>query len=126
MPSAARQFCDDCLPDERRQIVKGFLRPVSSRLRACEPRVATRWAMRERGERSGRPMRGDAARKSSGIDAREPDPEVFARESIAATAGRVADEDEGGDGAVSDDVCEDTCGHVPHPRHWDNLRRVCV
>jgi hypothetical protein len=115
LPNGERQFCDDCLPVERQQLemnVAGAGVAALAKMRAegREPWDSADMAQARRGQRA-EATRGNRM----GSDARQAGPGDVQAGDTAAAYGRVAVEDEGGDGAIRDDVRADTSGVCAAP-----------
>ena len=124
LPSPDRQFCDDCLPDERRQLEMSF----------SAAGVAALVKMRA----EGRDLMdsADARRKLGEANARrrreeiewdrthdEPAAEVFTREILPLLQTVSLLKMKAATGLSVTMCARVRRGYVPHPRHWDGLQR---
>jgi hypothetical protein len=125
LPRTARQFCDDCLPDERRQFVKGF--SSAGQMALANLRAEGRDPM---GGEGGRRKIGEAnaRRRREEIEwdrmHEKPDPEVFTREVLPLLQGVSLTKMKAATGLSVTMCAQIKRGQVPHPRHWDGLRQL--
>ena len=123
LPNRQRRFCDDCLPDEQRQLTMGF----------SAAGVAALAKMRAEGRE---PMDGHQARRKLSEanvqrhrEAREwdrthekPDPEVFRREILPLLQDVPLSQMKAATGLSVTMCARIRRGYAPHPRHWARLR----
>jgi hypothetical protein len=125
LPNVARQFCDDCLPDEEQEKLALFEEagPAAlGRLRAegRDPTV-TADAKHKLGEANSR-RQLDASRWNA--DHGQPDNEAFTREILPRLQDIPLSRIMEATGLSLRYCSQIRRGYVPHPRHWEGLRRL--
>jgi hypothetical protein len=125
LPNGERQFCDDCLPDERRQLEMSFSAAgvaalAKMRAEGREP-MDSAGARRKLGEANARRRREEIEWNRTH---EKPGQDVFTREILPLLQGVSLSKMKAATG-LSVTMCARTRrGYVPHPRHWEKLRRL--
>ena len=125
LPNGKRQFCDDCLPDERRQLEIGFTaagQAALTKMRAegRDP-LDTAEARRKLGEANARRRREEIEWNRTHD---KPDPAVFTREILPPLQSVSLTKMKAATGLSVTTCAKVRSGHAPHPRHWESLRRL--
>ncbi len=122
LPSPDRQFCDDCLPEERRRLNAKFLAASAAGL--AKMHAAGRNPMyseegrRKLGEANARRCR-EAAEWNRTHE--RPEPEVFTREILPLLQTITLPQMRTATGLSTTMCARIRRGYAPHPRHWSSL-----
>jgi CRISPR-associated endonuclease Cas1 len=125
LPSGERQFCDDCLPDERRQLeisfsAAGVAALAKMRAEGRDP-LDSAEARRKLGEANARRRREEVEWDRTHD---KPDPAVFTREILPRIQGMSLSKMKAATGLSTTMCAKIRRGYVPHPRHWEALRTL--
>jgi hypothetical protein len=125
LPKGERQFCDDCLPDERRQLEMSFSAAgvaalAKMRAEGREP-MDSAGARRKLGDANARRRREEIEWDRTHD---KPDPEVFTRETLPLLQDVPLSKMKAATGLSVTMCARVRRGYVPHPRHWAALRRL--
>ena len=123
LPSSDRQFCDDCLPEERRRLNAKFLAASAAGLAKMHAEgrnpMHSEEGRRRLGESNAR--RGREAAEWDRVHDK-PDPEVFTREILPLLQKVTLPQMRAATGLSTTMCARIRRGYVPHPRHWEALR----
>ena len=127
LPNSERLYCDGCLPDERRQYASAFSTAGAAtiaRMRAegHDPTQSPE-ALRKLGEANAR-RRREAIEWDRTHD--KPDRAIFTREILPLLQNVSLPKMKAATGLSVASCSRIRRGHVPHPRHWDELRKCAI
>ncbi len=125
LPNAERQFCDDCLPEERQRLNAKFIAASAAGLAKMHAEgrnpMHTEGGRRKLGEANARRCR-EAAEWDRTHE--KPDPEVFRREILPMLQSATLPQMRAATGLSTTMCASIRRGYAPHPRHWEGLRRL--
>jgi CRISPR-associated endonuclease Cas1 len=123
LPSPDRQFCDDCLPGERKRLNTKFLAASAAGLAKMHAEgrnpMYSEEGRRKLGEANARRCR-EAAEWDRTHE--RPDPEIFTLEILPMLQSATLPQMRAATGLSLTMCANIRRGYVPHPRHWDSLR----
>ena len=127
LPNGERRFCDDCLPEERRQLEIGFTaagQAALTKMRAegRDPLDSTE-GRRKLGEANARRRREEIEWDRTHD---KPDPDMFTREILPLLEGWSLSKMKAATGLSVTMCAKVRRGYAPHPRHWEGLRQLTV
>ncbi len=127
LPSVDRMVCDDCLPGERERHNVGFVAAGAAGLAKMQAE-GRNWMDSEQSRR--KLGQSNAKRQRERIEweltHEKPDPEVFTREILPMLQTVTLPQMRAATGLSTTMCARIRRGYVPHPRHWNKLRRLEV